>query len=148
MMKLLRIFLGTLMPLSLVTVLAALIPAVSGAERAIEARNTDLTRFLPADGNTVYPATGLLRAWTNDSPKLLWQTEVGGGRSAVVEANGRAFTAGQSEGKQWGICLDPKTGSILWKRRSHPPRITTTSTGRWLLRSLTASACIFSPTKT
>jgi len=116
MMKLLRIFLGTLMPLSMVIVLVTEVPAVSGAERAVEARNTDLTRFLPADGNTVYPAAGLLRSWTNGSPKLLWQTEVGGGRSAVVEANGRAFTAGQSEGKQWGICLDPKSGSILWKR--------------------------------
>jgi len=56
-MKLLRSILTTLMPLSLVAVLAVSAPALSAAVRTVEARNTDLTRFLPADGNTVYPAT-------------------------------------------------------------------------------------------
>ena len=80
-----------------------------------KAENTDLLRFLPADGNTVYPAARLLRKWPEGGPQLLWLTEVGGGRSAVVESAGRAYTAGQSEGTQWGICLDAKTGTVLWK---------------------------------
>jgi outer membrane protein assembly factor BamB len=80
-----------------------------------KAENTDLLRFLPADGNTVYPAARLLRKWPEGGPRLLWEAEVGGGRSAVVEAAGRAYTAGQSEGAQWGFCLEAKTGAVLWK---------------------------------
>jgi outer membrane protein assembly factor BamB len=72
-------------------------------------------RFLPNDGNNVYPATGLLRPWPSGGPKELWRAPVGDGKSAVLESGGRAFTAGQSEGKQWAICLDAATGKVLWK---------------------------------
>lgn len=80
----------------------------------------DLWRFLPNDGNSVYPATGLLRKWPAEGPKLLWQTEVGWGKSAVVEAKGLAFTTGEIEDKQWAICLDPATGKIHWKHLLRP----------------------------
>lgn len=76
----------------------------------------DLLRFLPNDGNSVYPAKGLLRKWPAGGPKELWRAEVGWGKSAVVEAAGRAFTAGESDGKQWALCLDPASGATRWKR--------------------------------
>lgn len=79
------------------------------------AQNMDLTRFLPNDGNNVYNATGLLRAWPAAGPKELWRATIGVGKSAVLESNGRLFTAAQFEGKQWALCLDPKTGKTLWK---------------------------------
>ena len=77
--------------------------------------NYDLPRLFPAGGNTVYPAAKLLHRWPADGPRLLWQTEIGGGRSGVVESKGLAFTASQFEGTQWALCLDPKTGKVLWK---------------------------------
>jgi len=82
--------------------------------RAGEAANTDLERFIPNDGNTVYNATGLLRQWPPEGPKELWRVEIGWGKSAVVEADGLAFTATETDEKQWAVCLDPLTGVTRW----------------------------------
>ncbi len=83
---------------------------------AAGAANQDLPRFLPHDGNSVYPARGLLRTWPPGGPKELWRVEVGWGKSAVVEVAGTAYTAAETEGKQWALALDPNTGEIRWKR--------------------------------
>jgi outer membrane protein assembly factor BamB len=82
---------------------------------AADAPSADLERFLPNDGNSVYNATGLLRRWPPEGPKELWRVEIGWGKSAVVEANGLAFTAAETDEKQWAICLDPLTGATRWK---------------------------------
>jgi outer membrane protein assembly factor BamB len=87
-------------------------------------QNGDLTRFLPNHGNSVYSATGLLREWPAGGPKRLWSTEVGWGKSAVVEAGGLAFTAAETDDKQWAVCLDPGTGAIRWKHLLHPEKNT------------------------
>jgi outer membrane protein assembly factor BamB len=79
------------------------------------AADNGYVRFLPNDGNNVYPATSLLRQWPAQGPKELWRAAVGEGKSAVIEAGGRAFTAAQADGKQWALCLDPATGQTLWK---------------------------------
>ena len=76
----------------------------------------DLNRFLPNHGNSVYDAKGLLRRWPPEGPKELWRSRIGWGKSAVVEADGRAFTAAETDDKQWAVCLDPGTGKTLWKR--------------------------------
>jgi len=80
-----------------------------------EAENTDLIRFLPNHGNSIYSATGLLRQWPAGGPKELWRVEIGLGKSAVVEAGGLAFTATETDKKQWALCLDPLTGATRWK---------------------------------
>lgn len=49
---------------------------------AAAARSTDLPRFLPNDGNSVYNVAGLLRQWPAEGPRLLWQKEIGWGKSA------------------------------------------------------------------
>ncbi len=87
---------------------------------AEEPTRTDMCRFLPNNGNSVYEVTGLLRSWPAEGPKLLWQTQVGWGKSAVVEANGLAFTATETDQQQWGICLNPATGETLWKKLLYP----------------------------
>jgi outer membrane protein assembly factor BamB len=88
----------------------------SPAARGAEAENGDLERFIPNHGNTVYEATGLLREWPAEGPRELWRAEIGLGKSAVVEADGLAFTAAETDGKQWAVCLDPASGATLWKR--------------------------------
>ena len=80
-----------------------------------EPKNQDLERCFPNNGNTVYEATGLLREWPPEGPKELWRVEIGWGKSAVVEANGLAFTTAEIDEKQWAICLDPLTGATRWK---------------------------------
>jgi outer membrane protein assembly factor BamB len=95
--------------------LSPLVDTISLA-RAGEAENQDLNRFLPNHGNSVFSARGLLRRWPPGGPKELWRVEVGWGKSAVVEANGSAFTAAESDDKQWAVCLDPATGATRWRR--------------------------------
>jgi outer membrane protein assembly factor BamB len=86
----------------------------------VKAENTDLPRLMPLDNNNVYNAKGLLRAWPKDGPKELWRVEVGEGKAAVTEVNGRAFTAAQFDGKQWALCLNPATGAAIWKQEIYP----------------------------
>ncbi len=93
---------------------------LSGATRADEPSTTDLCRFLPNDGNSVYEVTGLLRSWPAEGPKILWQQQIGWGKSAVVESGGLAFTATETDDQQWGICLDPATGETRWKKLLFP----------------------------
>ncbi len=80
----------------------------------------DLRRFLPNNGNSVYNAFGLPRQWPAGGPKELWRIEIGPGKSAVVEAEGLAFTATEIDNKQWAVCLDPLTGQMKWKRLLFP----------------------------
>lgn len=79
----------------------------------------NLERFLPADGNSVYAAAGLLRTWPEDGPKRLWTAEIGWGKSAVVESRGAAYTATETDDQQWAVCLDPLTGETRWKTLLH-----------------------------
>ena len=90
--------------------------------RAAEAENTDLERFIPYHGNTVYHAPGLLRQWPPEGPKELWRVELGWGKTAIVEAGGLAFTATETDDKQWAVCLDPLTGAIRWKHLLLPKK--------------------------
>jgi outer membrane protein assembly factor BamB len=92
---------------------AVAILTTAGAGK-VTGQNT-YVRFLPNDGNNVYPATGLFRQWPTNGPKELWRATVGSGKSAVVAAGNRAFTATQTDGKQWALCLDANTGKTLWK---------------------------------
>ena len=97
--------------------------AIIGAKSTVYAAaagNTDIERFLPNHGNSVFNAANLARKWPAEGPKKLWQVEIGWGKTAVVEAKGRAFTATETENKQWALCLDPLTGTTLWKRLLHP----------------------------
>jgi outer membrane protein assembly factor BamB len=79
------------------------------------AEESGYVRLLPNDGNNVYAATGLLRQWPDGGPKEVWRARIGEGKSAVIEAGGRAFTAMQEEGQQYALGLDAATGKILWK---------------------------------
>lgn len=86
------------------------------ATAADQARQADLPRFLPNHGNSVYDVQGLLRQWPAGGPRELWRIKVGHGKSAVVEAQGLAFTATETDEQQWAVCLDPATGATRWKR--------------------------------
>ena len=56
--------------------LLAAVSCVAATE--VCAAENDYVRFLPNDGNNVYPATGLLRQWPAEGPKELWRATIGG----------------------------------------------------------------------
>ena len=99
---------------------AAALRGATGAEPTKQGENQDLQRFLPNDGNSVYHAAGLLRRWPTEGPKKLWTIKIGWGKSAVVEARGAAYTATETDDKQWAVCLDPLSGQTRWKQLLYP----------------------------
>ncbi len=105
---------------TLIAILAFLLGSITSVGYAFENRNMDLERFLPNNGNSVFNAKGLLRKWPPGGPKQLWRVEIGWGKTAVVEAGGKAFTSTETDKKQWAICLDPLTGKTLWKKLLFP----------------------------
>jgi len=60
--------------------------------------------------------TGLLKAWPEDGPKLLWSTPgIGHGYSSVAVAGNRIFTAGMI-GKETHVVCISLGGKILWQQ--------------------------------
>jgi outer membrane protein assembly factor BamB len=76
----------------------------------------ELARFLPPDGNNVYPAAGLFHTWPASGPKELWRQTIGGGKSSIVERQGKLFTMDQLDKKQYALCLDASTGKEIWRQ--------------------------------
>jgi len=59
--------------------------------------------------------TGLLQAWPDEGPKLLWtSSDIGHGYSTVAIAGGRIFTAGMINKQTYVTALDLKGGK-LWQ---------------------------------
>jgi outer membrane protein assembly factor BamB len=84
-----------------------------------------------SDGTS--PETGLLRAWPESGPPLLWKVPLTGGYSSVAVAGGRLFTmTARAKKEEIVLCLDVATGRELWRYRydcdydRHP-----TLTERW-----------------
>lgn len=65
--------------------------------------------------------TGLLTAWPEDGPKVLWNTPVGEGYSSVVVANGYVFTMLQDGDYEAVVCWEAETGRERW-RFKYPAR--------------------------
>lgn len=66
--------------------------------------------------------TGLLKAWPEGGPKLLWQLKgLGMGYSSVSIADGRLYTMGDRANSQFVIAYDLKTRRQLWATRVGGP---------------------------
>lgn len=121
-------FLKTILLIFLFTVLKAVsldntILAITNNRRLLTEKKSiqkktkeDYVRLFPNDGNCVYPGKGLLRKWLEGGPKELWRFKIGEGKAAIIESGGKAFTGYQADGKQWAVCLDAVTGSVIWKK--------------------------------
>jgi outer membrane protein assembly factor BamB len=60
--------------------------------------------------------TGLLQAWPEGGPPLIWAAEgIGGGFSSVSLADGRIYTLGDDADGQYALALSEADGSILWR---------------------------------
>jgi outer membrane protein assembly factor BamB len=60
---------------------------------------------------------GLLKSWAAGGPKVLWETDLGGGYSSVAVANGRVFTQSKDKNEDLIVCVDAQTGKKLWNHR-------------------------------
>lgn len=85
----------------------------------------DWPRWRGPAATAVSTETGLIQEWPADGPEVAWKLEnVGAAYSTVSVADGRVFTMGNvpnedgngNEGRI--ICLDEKTGKLLWSVKS------------------------------
>ena len=73
----------------------------------------DWAQFLGPNRNGVSAETGLLDAWPDGGPKVVWRKPGGVGMSAVVVVGGQAITTVQGE-NQSVVSLDAATGKRNW----------------------------------
>jgi outer membrane protein assembly factor BamB len=66
--------------------------------------------------DAISPQTGLLRAWPESGPQIVWRAPVGAGFSSVSVAGGSLYTLWDEGGKQFLVSLDAATGKEIWRR--------------------------------
>jgi len=88
----------------------------------VTAENMD--RYRGVDNSGAYAAKGLLRAWPDGGPKLLWKTDVGAGWANVAVVDGKVYIPGGLTAQLLVYDLDGKllnkamAGSSIWKKWS------------------------------
>lgn len=73
-------------------------------------------RFRGPEGDGIFAETGLLAAWPEGGPELLWAAEgLGESYASVSVAGGRLYTSGLAEGRGSLFAFD-LGGELVWKR--------------------------------
>src|ERR1700738_5284379 len=80
----------------------------------------DVPQFRGAEGRGIAPTQGLPRTW-NEKENVRWKTALPGkGLSCPVLSNGRVYVTactGVKQNRLHVLCLDEKTGKLLWERQ-------------------------------
>ena len=58
---------------------------------------------------------GIITAWSQPGPPLVWKVEGGEGFSSISVSQGRLYTMVDRNDQEWVVCLDAGTGLELWK---------------------------------
>jgi outer membrane protein assembly factor BamB len=91
---------------------------------ALAALAGDTGGYRGPTGNGVFPASGLLREWPTDGPKLLWKANLGEGYAGPTVSGDTVYMPGGTQGVLHAFSLDgaPRRvypfGSCTWKRWS------------------------------
>jgi outer membrane protein assembly factor BamB len=76
----------------------------------------DWHQFLGPDRNSISPQKGLLRAWSESGPEVLWTVNVGIGYGGPVVKNGRVYLLDREDGVcDIMRCFDLQTGKEFWR---------------------------------
>jgi len=117
-----------------------------GDVRAGASKGGDWANWRGPKGDGVSSESGWTTKWPKDGPKRLWRAEVGDGYSAISVAGGRAYTLGNSGGKDTVFCFDAASGDVLWKSKKVKAGYSTPAVfsrgARQLLASFNASGLV------
>ncbi|NVO18933.1 MAG: PQQ-binding-like beta-propeller repeat protein [Bacteroidetes bacterium] len=81
----------------------------------ISVTSQEVSQWRGPNRNGIYPATGLLKVWPANGPKLLWHFDgLGEGFASAVPTKGHVYSAGCVNGKGYVFCLDAE-GNQVWK---------------------------------
>lgn len=100
-------------------ILAAVVATLAfGTATSVEAQSSvDWPSYRGPQGTGVATATGLLKAWPEGGPKVLWRVRLGSGYSGVSVAAGRLYTLFGDGTNELALALDAATGKELWRAR-------------------------------
>ena len=98
--------------------LALLFPFIAPGAIAAKnvARGLDWPQWRGPGRDAVSAETGLVRAWPESGPKVVWRAKAGAGYSGVSIADGRLYTMWDEDGKQFLVGLDAATGTEQWRQ--------------------------------
>ena len=101
---------------------------------AATARADDWPQWMGPNRDNVWRETGLVEKFPSGGPKVLWRTPINGGYAGPAVVGGKVFVSDfkpdakldegnfkrdPSEGVETLMCLDEKTGTVIWKH-SYP----------------------------
>lgn len=99
-----------------------LLPCVAMCMVAVMSRPAagDWPQFLGPNRDGVSDETGLIDAFGDDGPRVVWRVESGVGMSGLAITDGVIYTLTQRDGKQRAIALSADTGEPVWERELAP----------------------------
>jgi len=80
----------------------------------------DWPQFLGMNRTGTSTETGLLKAFPQDGPRVVWKTPLGTSMSGIAVAGKQALTLFQDETRQFAVSLSTENGQILWKTALAP----------------------------
>jgi len=104
-------------PLSKVVLLVLVFLVEGGPLCADGPASTDWPHLRGPTYDAISAETGLLDAWPEKGPPVLWTRELGQGYSGFVAVGGRVYTQFQSTAGQYVLSLDTDTGTEVWRQR-------------------------------
>ena len=90
------------------------------AETGRPAAAGDWPQFLGPNRDGVSDETGLIDAFGDKGPQVVWRVDAGVGMSGLAIADGVIYTLTQRDGKQRAIALSAETGEPQWERELAP----------------------------
>jgi outer membrane protein assembly factor BamB len=105
---------------------------------ALAARADDWPQWMGPQRDDVWRETGILAKFPEGGPKVLWRVNIAGGYAGPAVAEGRVYVhdyqtdadirkasniavRSKIAGKERVLCLDAKTGDLLWKQEYDCP---------------------------
>ena len=84
-------------------------------------RAADWPQWRGPNRDGISSETGLLAAWPQGGPRLVWRaTGLGEGYASLSVARGRLYTQGQRGSQQLVMAFDVKTGAKIWETATSP----------------------------
>jgi outer membrane protein assembly factor BamB len=78
-------------------------------------RGNDWPQYRGPERQGTVPESGLLEAWEDGEPRIVWRRAIGTGYSAVAVAGGRLFTMDADTQEEAVLALNVETGETLWR---------------------------------
>jgi outer membrane protein assembly factor BamB len=80
-----------------------------------ETQAADWPQFLGIDRTGISSESGLLSAWPEAGPRVLWRKSLGTGMSGLAVMQGTAYTLFQDQESQYLVALSVADGNEIWK---------------------------------